>query len=154
MKWPSQLNVCKIVSKKLFLLSQIRYCVNVKARKLFYCAHIWSHINYASTLWDGCSEVHLKKMNSLHRRAAKLILFDPSVPTDDKLKTLKLLPFTKQLKHNKAVMMFKVRNGKTPEYIRALFTRSSSRYGSNNQSPFFVTTLSHLDPALTRIKAV
>ena len=62
MRWRSQLsNVCKIVSKKLFLLSQLRYYVNVKARKLFYNAHILSHINYASTLWGGCSEGHLKK---------------------------------------------------------------------------------------------
>ena len=124
------------IKNKFFLLSQLRYYVNVKAHKLFYSAHILSHVNYASTLWDGFSEVHLKKkMNSPHRRAAKLILSDPSVPTDDKLKTLKLLPLTKQLKYNKAVMMFKVRNGKTPEYIRSLFTRSSSRYGPNNFIP-------------------
>ena len=68
------------------LLSQLKYYVNVKARKLVYSAHILSYINYASTLWDGCSEVHLKKLNSLHRRAAKLILSDPSISTDDKLK--------------------------------------------------------------------
>ena len=78
----------KWYQKKLFLLSQLRYYVNVKARKLFYSSQILSHINYASTLWDGCSEVHLKKMNSLQRRAAKLILSDPSIPTDDKLKIL------------------------------------------------------------------
>ena len=96
MKWQSQCsNVCKILSKKLFLLSQLRYYVNVRARKLFHSAHILSHVNYASTLWDGCSEVHLKILNSLHRRAAKLILSDPSIPTDDKLKTLKLLPLMK-----------------------------------------------------------
>ena len=66
MKWQSHLsNVCKIVSKKLFLLSQLRYYVNVKARKLFYSAHISSHINYASTLWDGCNDVHLKKTKKL-----------------------------------------------------------------------------------------
>ena len=74
-------------------------------------------------------------MNSLHRRAAKLILSDPSIPTDEKLKTLKLLPLTKQLKYNKAVVMFEVHSGKTPEYIHSLFTRSSSRYGSNNFIP-------------------
>ena len=124
MKWQSHLsNVCKTVSKNLFLLSQLRYYVNVKARKLFYSAHILSDINYASTLWDGCSEVHLKKLNSLHRRAAKHILSDLSIPIDDKLKTLKLLPLTKQLKENKAVIMFKVFNGETPEYVRSLFTR-------------------------------
>ena len=120
------------------LLSQLKYYVNVKARKLFYSAYILSHINYASTLWDGCSEVHLKflkKLNFLHRRAAKLIFSDPSIPTDDKLKTLKLLLLTKQLKYNKAVVMFEVPSGKTPEYIHSLFTRSSSRYGSNNFIP-------------------
>ena len=136
MKWQSHLsNVCKIVSKKPFLLSQLGYYVNVKARKLFYSAHILSHKNYASTLWNGWSEVHLKKLNFLRRPAAKLILSDPSIPTDDKLKILKLLPLTKLLKYDKAVMMFKVRNGKTPEYFRSLFTRSSSRYGSNNFIP-------------------
>ena len=141
MKWQSHLsNVCKIVSKSLFLLSQLKYYVNVKARKLVYSAHILSYTNYASTLWDVCSEVHLKKttthnLNSLHRRATKLILSDPSIPTDNKLKSIKLLPLTKQLKYNKAVVMFKVYNGKTPEYIRSLFTRSSSRYGSNNFIP-------------------
>ncbi|WP_419637997.1 hypothetical protein, partial [Thiolapillus sp.] len=32
---------------------QLRHYVNVKARKLFYGAHILPHINYACTLWDG-----------------------------------------------------------------------------------------------------
>ena len=51
LKWQSHLNnVCKIVSKNVFLLSLLRYYVNVKARKLSYSAHILSHINYASTL--------------------------------------------------------------------------------------------------------
>ena len=47
-------------------------------------------------LWDGCSESpFFKRLNSLHCRAAKLILSEPSIPIDDKLKTLKLLPLTK-----------------------------------------------------------
>ena len=93
------------------LLSQLSYHVNVKARKLFYSAHILSHVNYASILWDGCSEVHLKTLNSLHCRTAKLILSDLPIPTDDELKTLKLLPLTKQLKYNRVVIMSKLCNG-------------------------------------------
>ena len=112
MKWQSHLsNVCKIVSKNLFLLSQLSYHVNVKACKLFYSAHILSHVNYASILWDGCSEVHLKTLNSLRCRTAKLILSDLPIPTDDELKTLKLLPLTKQLKYNRVVIMSKLCNG-------------------------------------------
>ena len=61
---------------------------------------------------SGCNEVHLLKTNNqtnkqqhcLHCRAAKLILCYLSVLTDDKLKTLNLLPLTKQLKYRKAVI--------------------------------------------------
>ena len=94
-----------------------------------------SHINYASTVWDGCSEVRLKKLNSLHRRSAKLIHSDSLIPKDDKLKTLKLLPLEKQLKYDKAVMTFKVTSGKIPHYIHSLIARSTSRSASNNYIP-------------------
>ena len=50
-------------------------------------------------------------------------------------KLFKLFSLTKQLKYNKAVMMFEASFGKTPEYIRSLFTRSTSRYGSQNIIP-------------------
>ena len=56
MKWQPHLNnMCKIVSKNP--VSQLMYYVNVTARKLFYSAHILSDIIYASTMWDGCSEI-------------------------------------------------------------------------------------------------
>ena len=86
LKWQSHIdNVCKRVSKKKILLSQLRHYVDSDARKIFFQAHLLSHINYASTVWSGASEVHLKKLNSLHRRAAKLILSDQSLSTMENL---------------------------------------------------------------------
>ena len=106
MKCQSHLNnVCKLVSKTLFLLSQLRHYVNVKARKLSFSTHISSHMNYASTVLDGCSNV-LFFFIAVQQNSFLLIYL--SIPTDDKVKTLKHLPFTKQLKCNKAVTMFKV----------------------------------------------
>ena len=46
--------------KQLFLLSQPQHIINIDTRKLFYNAHIKPHIDYASVVWDGCGEVHLK----------------------------------------------------------------------------------------------
>ena len=37
-------NLCKAVSKIVFLLSQLRHYVNAKTYKLFYSAHILAHI--------------------------------------------------------------------------------------------------------------
>ena len=136
--------MCKIVSKN-FLLSKLGYYVNVEACKLFCSVHISSRklcLHSVGWLqWSPSKENNNKKTNSLHCRTAKLILSDLSIPTDDKLKALKLLPLTKQLKDNQAVMMFEVCNGETSEYIHSLFTRSTSRYGSNN----FIPPTPHID---------
>ena len=77
-RWQAQIeHICKSMSKKqLFLLSQLQHIVNIDTKELFYNAHIKPHIDYVSVVWDGCGEVHLKKLNSLHRRAGKLILPD------------------------------------------------------------------------------
>ena len=51
---------CKIMSKELFL-SQLQHTINIDNQKIFYNAHIKPHIDYASVVWGGCSEVHLKR---------------------------------------------------------------------------------------------
>ena len=38
-------------------------------------------LTYASTVWDGCSDILFNKLNSLHRRAAKLMISDSSLST-------------------------------------------------------------------------
>ena len=77
------------------------YYVNAKARKLLYSAQFVSYkqfLHYVEWLQRSPSKKKEKRkrnpLNLLHRRAAKLILSDLSIPTDDKLKTRKLLPLT------------------------------------------------------------
>jgi len=58
LRWDSHINnVCKTVSRRVFLLSKLRYIVDTDTRKLFFNAHIKPHIDYASVVWDGCSDV-------------------------------------------------------------------------------------------------
>ena len=57
-------NVCKTVSKTLFLLSKIQHLIDQDCRQLFYNAYIKPHIDYGSVVWDGCAEVHMKKLTA------------------------------------------------------------------------------------------
>ena len=97
-------------NQQLFLLSQLQHIINIDTRKLFYNAHIKPHINYASVVWDDCGEVHLKKLNSLHRRAGKLILPDPSLSTEQKMSALGILNLRQQLAYNNGIFRHKVLN--------------------------------------------
>ena len=108
-------------------MSQLKRYVSSQTLKIFYSSHILPHISFSSTVWDGCGETHLIKLNSLHRRAAKLLLPDKNSSTDEKMKALSILPLQKQLYFNKAVLMFKVNRRMTPSYIISLFSESNNR---------------------------
>ena len=104
---PHITGTCKTVSKNLYPLSQLRHFVDTPKRKLFYHAHISPYLTYASTVWDGCSDIFFNKLNSFHRRAAKLMIYDSSLTNDTKLRYLGLLPLKEKLMFNKAVLVFK-----------------------------------------------
>ena len=127
-KWQSHVsNSCKTVFKNIFLMSQLKRYVSSQTLKIFYSSHILPHISFSSTVWDGCGETHLIKLNSLHRRAVKLLLPDKNSSTDEKMKALSILPLQKQLYFNKAVLMLKVNRRMTPSYIISLFSESNNR---------------------------
>ena len=107
----------KTVSKGLHLLSQPRHFVDTPKRKLFYHAHISPHLTFASTVWDGCSDILFNKRNSLHRRAAELMISDSSLSTDTKLRYLGILTLKEKLMFNKAVLVFKAYKNLAPPYL-------------------------------------
>ena len=131
LRWQPHIEqLCKCISRNLFLLSRLQSIISFEARKTFYNAHIKSHIDYASVLWDGCSDALFKPINSLHRRAAKLILPDPNLSTENKMETIGMLSLKNHLSYNKAVLMHKILNDKAPSYLVQLFAEAPSRYFS------------------------
>ncbi len=120
--------VCKKVSKNVFLFHKLSTIINLEAKHLFYNAHIKSHIDYASIVWDGCSEHLLKRLNSLQRRAVKLVVPDSSLTTDEKLKQAGILSLKNQFTYNKTLQIFKIIQGHAPHYLINLFHTSQTRY--------------------------
>jgi hypothetical protein len=123
--------ICKTLAKNLYLLSKLKTLTDETTRKLYFTAHIQPHLDYASTVWDGASDANFKRLNSLHRRAVKLIADQATcaISTDDKFKQFGVLPLHKQLTYNKLVLMRKVTLVKTPNYLNSLFhlTQRQSR---------------------------
>ena len=131
-RWDSHINnVCKTILRRVFLLSKLRYIVDIDTRKLFFNAHIKPHIDYASVVRDGCSDVLKKRLNSLHRRAVKLILLDTTLTTDQKLKEMRIMSLQKQLEYNKGLFMYRFRLAMRPQSTYLTCTHTHSRYSSS-----------------------
>jgi hypothetical protein len=131
LKWQTHItNVCKTVARNVYLLGKLKFYVDSDARLMFFNAHVMSHINYASTVWSNAGDVHLKKLNSLHRRAAKSLVSNSYLSTDEKLISLNILPLNKQFELNTAVLVYKARNALVPAYVHNLLVNSDNRYAS------------------------
>ena len=123
LRWDSHTNnVCKTVSRRVFLLSKLRYNLDIDTRKLFFNAHIKPHIDYASVVWDECSDVLRKRLNSLRRKV--IILPDTTLTTDQKLKEIRIMSLQKQLEYNEGLFMYMVLNNEAPECISNLCTHT------------------------------
>lgn len=134
LSWKQHVNkLCKLLSRKIFVLSKLKHYFNSNDRKLFYLSQIQTHIDYASTVWSSCSAVCFKDLNSLHRRAAKIIIPEPDLTTDQRLQKAAMLPLYHHLQYNKGVFMFKLYHNKLPSYLNQLFSVSSSSFGMLNK---------------------
>ena len=102
LNWDGHISqLCKKLSKNIYLLSKLAQVADHKSLLIFAHAHIFSHIDYASTLWDNASENSIKPLNSIYRRVAKLILKGDILSTNEKLKELSLLPLHGRCLFNK-----------------------------------------------------
>ena len=124
-------SLCKRISQKLFQLSKLKNFLDLNARKQYYHSFISSYIDYASTLYDMCSDNTLKPLERIYKRSLKVVLSkSASLAYEDYLK-LSLLPLPLKLQYNKAVMMYKIMNGYAPSPLISRFPKNQSRYTDN-----------------------
>ena len=77
-----------------------------------------------SVAWDGYSDVLKKRLNSLHRRAVKLVFPETTLTTDQKLKETRIMSLQNQLEYNKGLFMHRVLSNEAPEYISNRYIRT------------------------------
>ena len=87
-----------------------------------------SHINYASTIYDGCSKDTMKQLNAAHRRAVKQLNNKPGQETDEKFTILNILPLHKQLQVNKTTLIQRIYHDLTPHYLQNFIKKPPDRY--------------------------
>ena len=120
--------LCKVISSKVFQLSQIKHFLNFQARKLsFFHGHIQACLDYGSTVWDSACVSTLKPLVSLHRRALKLILLKSTSLTVTDYKALCILPLKLRFELNKGIFMYEIMFEIAPPYLKQLFQVNRSR---------------------------
>ena len=127
--------VCKKISSTLGLIKRIRDFVPFYTLLNIFNGLVKPQFDYCSLVWDCCSTGLAEKLQKLQNRAARILL---SAPYDSSATDLFSRLHWKNLRNQrlfaKAVMMFKILNGQTPDYLsnKFIFRNDTTCYRLRN----------------------
>ena len=92
-----------------------------KSLKAFYFGHIQSHLDYCSPIWGKCAISTSKRLYSLQKRAAKLILHHKIKHTRTIFEELHIMPFHVRINFKTCLLVHKVFNNLAPPNLKCIF---------------------------------
>ena len=116
LSWDKQIDsVCLNITRRITLL-----------KLLYYNSYILPIFDYGCMIWGQCSTYTIKRLLSLQKRVARIILqADFMTPSKEMFQELGWLTFTNIVEYHICVMVFKSLNGQAPDYLSSLLKKSS-----------------------------
>ena len=126
--WQLQVeSVCKKMNAKISLLKKLNIFLSDEMKKLFYNSYILPSFDYCCNVWGNSKQVYVKKILTLQKRAARIILSKPfKTPSKEMFKTLNWLTFENRCKYHTAIIVYKALNDLTPSYIKDIVKISTN----------------------------
>ena len=108
----------KQISEPVFKLPQIKYFLDEKSRKAFYLGNVQSHLDYFSPIWGKYALSTSKRLCSLQKHRAKLILHHKIKHTGTIFEELRITPFNVRVDFKTCLLMHKVFNDLVPPNLK------------------------------------
>lgn len=131
--------ICKKIAKKIGFLARISKNLNFEDKITIYKTIIAPHFEYCPSFLFLCNQTELKKLQKLQNRAMKLILrVNKRTETKLMLNTLNWMSVKQRIYYQSIIVIFKIKNGLLPEYLRAnvSFVRDHHNFNLRNKNDF------------------
>ena len=117
------------------MLKLLSKYVDQKGLNLYYKSYILPIFDYGCLILGRCSILNANRLIKLQKRAARIILnVDIMTPSEQMFSELNWLPLPKRVNYHTHVMMYKVLNNMSLEYLRDLFNSISETHGRSLRS--------------------
>ena len=104
----------KSINKANYELGRMRKTFqffNIKLFRILYPTFIRPHLEFASAVWNKLSKEHIFKMESIQRRATKMVIEIRSLKYEDRLRALGLTTLEERRKRGDLIQIYKIING-------------------------------------------
>jgi len=132
--------ICGQAGKQINAMKRINNYLDKKCRLTLYNSYIASNFNYCPVIWMFTGRVSFNKVERTNKRALRFVTNDEISLYEDICSQEKLFTVYRQCVKTVAVMMYKVKNGTAPAYIRELFNSQESPYNMRDSDKFILPT--------------
>ena len=123
------------ISTNIGILNIARNYLSFKHKNMLFNALVLPHFNYCSNSWSTTNQKYTNILETLQRKAAKLILNLPKRPSPTQVyKQLNWLPLEDRWKINRCSTVNKCLNKQTPDYIHDHFHLTKDTHNHNTRS--------------------
>ena len=86
LNWKKHLSSLKSkLSRSCFVLSKLRYCLDVSTLKMVYYSLFYPHIQYCISAWGGAANCYLKPIVCMQKRVIRYVCCVPALTTTNPL---------------------------------------------------------------------
>lgn len=140
-KWHDHINnTITSCSKVLGLMRALKFKMNRKTLNQIYISYLRPILEYASAVWDGCSEFEKIKLERIQYEAARIVTgLTRSVSINNLIHEIGWMSLDDRRKMQKLCIMFKLNQGLLPDEFSNIFpdfVRNVSHYNLRNIENF------------------
>ena len=121
-QWHSHIeNIVKSASKILGIMRKLKFSLSRKALNQMFMSYMLPILEYASVVWDGCSEQDSVTLQKVQNEAARLVTgLTRSVSLENLFKECGWATLSQRRQQHKLSFMFNVNTGMVSPYIQDL----------------------------------
>ena len=136
-KWTEHINnLCKSSQSKISALKQLKFKVSKTTLNTIYTSFIRPGVEYASSVWDGCSEQLSDTLEKIQLEAARIVSGLTSIASREALYfETGWVPLKERREKLKLSTFYKIHNQEAPDYLQALLPATRNNINRELRNP-------------------
>ena len=120
--------ICNQTGKQINALKRIRHYLDKESKHIIYNTYISSIFNYCSVVWMFTNKANAEKVEKTNKRAIRFATNKSHLDYETICKQENQLSIYRRCVKSVAIVMYKIKHGISPSYLRELFRNHETQY--------------------------
>ena len=122
LSWDKHIDyISKKLKRNIGVIKRVCSVVPKESLVTLYRTLLEPYLRYSNSIWGQCGKTHIRKLQTLQHRAARIVIGKPFEETDHVLLLKELqqwLNVKKLIDNDNAVLVYKMKNGVSPDHCK------------------------------------